>query len=105
MVGPLPECADLYDTRSPLKHAGGFSSPVVFFQVGIAGNKCGEDGWDSLMFRTYCPASSQHIGGMEELTDTWLRLVGLVAMTAGEQRGVGASFCVGLCVYVRIVGV
>ena len=32
MVGPYPEMKDLYDERSPLKHARDLNCPVIFFQ-------------------------------------------------------------------------
>ncbi len=32
LVGPYPERKDLYDSRSPLEHAGLLSTPVIFFQ-------------------------------------------------------------------------
>ena len=32
LVGPYPERKDVYDARSPLKHAEGFSCPVIFLQ-------------------------------------------------------------------------
>jgi hypothetical protein len=34
LVGRLPEDKATYDARSPIKHVDGFSSPVIFFQVG-----------------------------------------------------------------------
>ena len=32
MVGPFPECMDLYRDRSPLTHATNVSAPIIFFQ-------------------------------------------------------------------------
>ena len=32
MIGPFPECIDLYRERSPLTHAANVSAPIIFFQ-------------------------------------------------------------------------
>ncbi len=32
LIGPLPEAEAVYDARSPLRHAGGISCPVIFLQ-------------------------------------------------------------------------
>ena len=32
LIGPYPERADLYQARSPLRHAGRLQTPVIFFQ-------------------------------------------------------------------------